>query len=279
MLSSQQKLLVLVLAIASAIAIGLQVPTLSLQKSKASDEQKSQDISSLSYEIKSYNSNEGELPTRLTELQKLDDEVKNRLDDYRYEPSEDSFKLCATFKTDTAPDKSELKSSSYSSSYIDSSRHKKGNVCFTYEVYSYGSRFDYPSSSNYQYDNYSSSDSVSSNSTSVQYKSNDNERQTDINILRSHLEAYYAQYGNYPTLVQVNNETWRATNMKGLDAESLSDPENQTNQILADRPIAKRYSYAPKTKGNVRCVVETECNSYVVTATLSDGDEYSQSSY
>src|SRR5882757_2720666 len=61
--------------------------------------------------------------------------------------------------------------------------------------------------------------------TGIQQKARDSQRQTDINAVDSHVEAYYAQNGTYPTAAMLNDGTWRAANMKGLDAEALKDPK------------------------------------------------------
>src|SRR5438105_14972551 len=67
----------------------------------------------------------------------------------------------------------------------------------------------------------------------IQQKARDTERKTDINALHGQLEAYQAQNGKYPSLDQINengsaNAGWRSTNMKGLDAAALADPNNST---------------------------------------------------
>ena len=45
--------------------------------------------------------------------------------------------------------------------------------------------------------------------TGIQQKARNSQRQTDINAVDSHVEAYYAQSGNYPTLANLNDATWR----------------------------------------------------------------------
>src|SRR6201993_494731 len=64
----------------------------------------------------------------------------------------------------------------------------------------------------------------------VQQKARDTERTTDIKALQGQLEAYQAQNGKYPTLANVNDATWRSTNMKGLEAAALADPKNAGTQ-------------------------------------------------
>lgn len=101
----------------------------------------------------------------------------------------------------------------------------------------------------------------------IQQKGRDTERQTDIKALHGQLEAYYAQTGYYPTLANVNDATWRNTNMKGLDAGALEDPSGSTLQATPATAGSRTYSYveAPtgcdNTSGN-------ECESYTLTAGL-----------
>ncbi|QQS19739.1 hypothetical protein IPL85_05745 [Candidatus Saccharibacteria bacterium] len=275
-LSSQQKLLVIVLSVVSIVAIGLQIPTISQQKAKASDQQKSQDIATLHSSIDTYNSSRNSLPKTLSDLKNIDD-TKDRLDDYKYSPSQESYKLCATFKTDTTKD-TESSYTAYSSSYnsdveADPYKHGKGNKCFTYEVSSYGGRyFDTFDSSSYPSDS-----TNSSSSSSIQDNANDAQRKSDINAVRSYIEASYAQNGYYPTLAEINNTTWRTTNMKGLDTTNLIDPEGVDNRI-SNTPGTNRYSYQPKTASGKTCEIASECTTFTVTATLSNGDLYTKSS-
>src|SRR5258708_1962844 len=64
--------------------------------------------------------------------------------------------------------------------------------------------------------------------TGIQQKARDTERTTDIKALHGQIEAYYASKGNYPSLTDMNDSTWRGTNMKGLDQEALKDPKGST---------------------------------------------------
>src|ERR1041385_5651051 len=59
----------------------------------------------------------------------------------------------------------------------------------------------------------------------IQQKARDTERKTDINAVASHLEAYNAQNGRYPTLANVNDAAFRSANMKGLPDDALKDPK------------------------------------------------------
>src|SRR4051812_7764221 len=61
--------------------------------------------------------------------------------------------------------------------------------------------------------------------TGIQQKARNSQRQTDINALDSHIEAYYAQTGSYPSYAVLTTNGWIGANMKGLDPEALVDPK------------------------------------------------------
>ncbi len=102
--------------------------------------------------------------------------------------------------------------------------------------------------------------------------SDDSERKTDINALHGQLEAYDAQNGFYPTLDNVNNPSWRAANMQGLDAQALRDPKGTTT-TLGKTATSIQYGYT--TSG---CTSTGECTGYTLTATLSSGTSYTKQS-
>ena len=110
--------------------------------------------------------------------------------------------------------------------------------------------------------------------SSTQSNAQDVERQTDIKTLHSHLEAYYAQNGLYPKLTNLNNSSWRATNMRGLDSEALKDPQGTSSSIVA-APAVHAYSYEASVADGTDCSAsDQDCAQYLLTATLSDGNEY-----
>ena len=78
----------------------------------------------------------------------------------------------------------------------------------------------------------------------VQAKARDSQRQTDINALNSHVQAFYAEHGWYPTVAQINDATWRSTNMQGLDPDALLAP-NSTTPIDAATSTTAKYQYKP----------------------------------
>ena len=109
--------------------------------------------------------------------------------------------------------------------------------------------------------------------TGIQQKARNSQRQTDINALDSHIEAYNASNGYYPTLANLNDSTFRTTNMKGLDPAALQDPKDSsaTPQLVAT-PTASRYSYEVSPSGCDN--VTTTCDSFILTANLEGGGTY-----
>jgi hypothetical protein len=109
-----------------------------------------------------------------------------------------------------------------------------------------------------------------------QTQSKDTERKTDINALRGQLEAYWADKGFYPTLASLNDPTWRSANLLGLDEAALKDPDGSSSKLAA-APAKNVYSYVtvPATCDNG---THGNCNSYTLTATLSDGSAYTKQS-
>ncbi len=112
--------------------------------------------------------------------------------------------------------------------------------------------------------------------TGVQAKARDSQRQTDIGAVDSHLEAFFAEKGYYPSYADLTNTTFISTSLKGLDVQSLIDPKNAdagkaiTNTMLAadltaGAATATTYGY------NVTCTDNTDdttCSSFTLTANL-----------
>jgi type II secretion system protein G len=112
--------------------------------------------------------------------------------------------------------------------------------------------------------------------TGIQQKARNTERQTDIKAIHGQVEAYYAQNGKYPTLANINDATWRSTNMKGLDAEALKDPKG-SDQTLVASPAANAYAYDVQKSGGGACDNTTnDCATYTLTATNEGGGTYTK---
>lgn len=116
--------------------------------------------------------------------------------------------------------------------------------------------------------------------TGIQQKARNTERQTDIKAIHGQVEAYYAQNGKYPTRANLNDSTWRSTNMKGLDKEALRDPKDATaNYTLAATPAASIYAYAVfASDGTTACDnTTTDCAVYTLTTTNEGGGTFAKS--
>lgn len=106
----------------------------------------------------------------------------------------------------------------------------------------------------------------------IQQKARDTERKTDINAVASHLEAYNAQNGRYPTLANVNDATFRAANMKGLDPAALQDPKGASQALVATVGV-NEYAYVA-TPAGCDNGANGDCAQYTLTATLEGGGTY-----
>lgn len=114
--------------------------------------------------------------------------------------------------------------------------------------------------------------------TGIQQRARNTKRQTDINAVQSHVEAFKAQNGYYPTLAHINDSTWRKTNMQGLDPDALQDPKG-SSQTLAATTSGTTYGYAPVNDAGTDCSAdETTCSGYTLTATLEGGGTYQKKS-
>lgn len=113
--------------------------------------------------------------------------------------------------------------------------------------------------------------------TGIQQKARNTERTTDIKAIHGQVEAYFAQNGSYPALAQLNDTTWRGTNMKGLDSEALKDPKGSA-QTLAATPSATSYGYAVfQSDGSTACTTAAaDCAVYTLTANLEGGGTFAK---
>ena len=113
----------------------------------------------------------------------------------------------------------------------------------------------------------------------VQQRARDSERKTDINAIAGQLEAVYAKNGAYPTLLDVNNATWRSNNEFRIDTKAFADPKSTTpaGADLSTTVGANVYSYTNLTPAS--CTSAT-CATYTLTATLEQtgGGTYARSS-
>lgn len=107
--------------------------------------------------------------------------------------------------------------------------------------------------------------------TGIQQKARDSQRQTDINALDSHLEAFYANNGYYPTLNDLQTASWVSSNMKGLDPQSLISPEGDTIAGTAGSGGTGGWAYGYSTTGCTATSPSSttnECTAFTLTADL-----------
>jgi len=113
--------------------------------------------------------------------------------------------------------------------------------------------------------------------TGIQQRARNTERETDIKAIHGQVEAYYAQNGRYPTMANLNDGTWRSTNMKGLDQEALRDPKG-SSAALAATPggAANVYTYETVSTTCDNTPTGGDCTGYTLTATREGGGTYTK---
>lgn len=111
----------------------------------------------------------------------------------------------------------------------------------------------------------------------VQQNQRDSERQRDIKELRDGLEGYFANANQYPTLANLNDESWRAANLKALEPSVFQDPSSKSDKLV-DKPTPKAYTYSVTSASGAPCgSANTPCTQYTLTATLEGGGTYTKS--
>lgn len=108
----------------------------------------------------------------------------------------------------------------------------------------------------------------------VQRKARNAERESDIKAVHTQLEAGFQELNSYPTLTEINDSTWRATNMKSLDAEALKDPKGTAQTLLATA-TSTAYGYTV-TKDDGSACTSGQCTKYTLTAKREGGSDYSK---
>lgn len=115
-----------------------------------------------------------------------------------------------------------------------------------------------------------------------QKKARDSKRQTDIATIQTQLEAYFQNYGYYPSLHDMNLPEWRGAHMQSLDEGALADPSSSCDPAntacLTASPKAGAYSYAVTDSSGKSCEADdTTCAKYTLTATLETGGTLTKS--
>lgn len=115
--------------------------------------------------------------------------------------------------------------------------------------------------------------------TDLGRKKRNSQRQADIKTIQHAIEDYYSQKEKYPSLEQINNLSWRSTNIRSLSNDVMTDPSSK-KPLLVATPTAKIYSYAPTTADGGPCDNATQdCMKYVLTATQEDAEVYIKNNY
>jgi prepilin-type N-terminal cleavage/methylation domain-containing protein len=102
----------------------------------------------------------------------------------------------------------------------------------------------------------------------VQERARDTERRTDINSVATQLEAYYADFGHYPsgstttdTCGENNSGVYTGDcgldvlTTRGLDSDALSQPDSTAISVVATTPTpaSGNYYYEPSSCTSERC--------------------------
>ncbi len=110
--------------------------------------------------------------------------------------------------------------------------------------------------------------------TGIQQKARDSKRKTDIGAVDSHVEAYYASNGYYPTLLDLQTASFLSTNMKGLDPSALTDPKGGA---ITGSSSGTNYGYVAAGASCTNTTASSAsnvCDSFTLTATLESGGTY-----
>jgi prepilin-type N-terminal cleavage/methylation domain-containing protein len=96
--------------------------------------------------------------------------------------------------------------------------------------------------------------------TGINQKARNSKRQTDVNAITSHVQAFYAQYGFYPTQADLVSTSFRSSYMKGLDAKALQDPKQNGTGTIGTSVGAAQYGYVASST-----VTGNTCNNTTAT--------------
>jgi hypothetical protein len=101
-------------------------------------------------------------------------------------------------------------------------------------------------------------------------------RKADLAQLHGYLAISFTQNALYPTLADLDDQTWVANNLTGIDPDVFHDPQGAT-LMLANAPKAGSFAYQPlpaSGKGTCDDTALNPCLHYKLTATLSNGQQY-----
>ncbi len=111
----------------------------------------------------------------------------------------------------------------------------------------------------------------------LQRKAADSERQSDITALHLGIESYFQQNKRYPSLSELNDSTFRETQLPTLSPQNFTDPKGTTDQLSLNDSRTYRYSPLSATGGDCENP-STTCTSYNLTAELDGGGSYAKTS-
>lgn len=115
---------------------------------------------------------------------------------------------------------------------------------------------------------------VTTTFTGVQGKVRDTERQTDIKALHGQIESFYAKKGTYPSLKELNEASFRSSNLSTLDLEAFKDPQGSSDQLIDTPKLSSSYGYQAAPSGCSSS--STPCLTYQLGAYLEDGQLYTK---
>lgn len=111
-------------------------------------------------------------------------------------------------------------------------------------------------------------------------KARDTERKTDLNGLTNQLETYFAKSAGYPSLTDLNTDTWRKGNEVNTgDADkTLADPGAPNTITLDDAAGKNVYAYIPGPTGcasptdstGTSTGVSNPCTTFTLVAQLEN---------
>lgn len=111
----------------------------------------------------------------------------------------------------------------------------------------------------------------------IQQKGRNSQRETDLKAIQSHISAFYADKGYYPTAAQLQSSTWTGANLKGLDVEALRDPKQAAGGTIGNvAATATQYGYVVTTDADATCATTgtddgPTCAKYTLTAQREGG--------
>ena len=119
--------------------------------------------------------------------------------------------------------------------------------------------------------------------SAVRQSTRDEQRKTDITLLQDAVETYQAENGRFPTVAQLNSDSFRKINMKDLAAGALQDPKwsaknkscvknGEVQVVDSANPPNGCYGYSALPPD---CnATDVQCTDYVLIANLEAGSTY-----